>query len=119
MIIPLAWKFLLGFQTTMEQTIIPIQLEARIGDYLSLVMTLILAFGICFQLPVLLTLLVKVGIISSKNLIDKRKYAIVGVFVLAAIATPPDVVSQLGLALPLLLLYEISILASKAIEKQK
>ncbi|MCA0202008.1 MAG: twin-arginine translocase subunit TatC [Proteobacteria bacterium] len=118
MIMPLAWKFLLGFQTTAAETALPIQLEAAIGDYLSLVMTLILAFGIAFQMPVLLVLLARVGIISSKALKEKRRYAIIGVFVFAAVVTPPDVVSQLGLALPMLLLYEISIIFAKMVEKK-
>ncbi len=118
MIMPLAWKFLLGFQTTAAETALPIQLEAAIGDYLSLVMTLIMAFGIAFQMPVLLVLLARVGIISSKALKEKRRYAIIGVFVFAAVVTPPDVISQLGLAIPMLLLYEISIVFAKMVEKK-
>lgn len=119
LIMPLAWKFFLGFQTTADQTVMPIQLEPRVGEYLSIVMTLIFAFGISFQLPVLLVLLARVGIISAAGLIEKRRYAIVGVFIFAGIVTPPDVISQIGLAIPLMLLYEISILGAKFAEKQR
>ncbi len=117
-VIPLAWTFLLDFQTTGAQTALPIELEAAIGDYLSLVMGLILAFGIAFQMPVLLVLLAKVGIISAAGLKEKRRYAIIGIFVFAAIVTPPDVISQLGLALPMMLLYEISIIGAKMVGKK-
>ena len=118
-IIPLAWRFLLGFQTMAGETVLPIQLEARVGDYLSLVMTLVFAFGFCFQFPVLLTLLSYVGFITSEILVKMRKYAVVAVFVVASIATPPDVISQIGLAVPLLILYELSIYASRMVEKRK
>jgi len=115
-VIPMAWSFLLGFQTQAGQTVLPIELEARVGEYLSLIMTLIFAFGVSFQLPVLLTLLAKAGMISSETLVNKRRYAIVIAFLFAAFITPPDVVSQIGLAIPLLLLYEISIIACRRIE---
>jgi sec-independent protein translocase protein TatC len=117
-IIPLAWKFLLGFQTTGAQTALPIELEAAIGDYLSLVMSMILWFGIAFQMPVLLVLLAKVGIISAEGLKAKRRYAIIGIFVFAAVVTPPDVISQVGLAIPMMLLYEISIIGAKMVGKK-
>lgn len=117
-VMPLAWKFLLGFQTTGTETALPIELEAAIGDYLSLVMTMILAFGVAFQMPVLLVLLARVGIISSAALKAKRRYAIIGIFVFAAIVTPPDVISQLGLAIPMMFLYEISIIGAKMVEKK-
>ena len=91
----------------------------KVMEYLSLIMSLIMAFGICFQLPILLTLLARIGIVSSRALIEKRRYAIVAVFVVAAVLTPPDVISQLALAFPTLLLYEISIYAVRIIERKK
>lgn len=119
LIIPMAWKFLLGFQTHGGETVLPIQLEARVGEYLSLIMTLIFAFGVSFQLPVLLTLLARAGLVSSAALVSKRRYAIVIAFVVGAVLTPPDVISQIGLAVPLMLLYEGSIIACRRIERSR
>ena len=112
-VIPLAWDFFISLQITGIDGSLPIELEPRISEYLSLVMKLIFAFGICFELPVLLLLLTKSGIMTPQDLANKRKYAILISFVVAAILTPPDVISQVLLALPMIVLYEFSILLSK------
>jgi len=115
---PLAMKFFLSMQQTGDQTV-QILLTAKVSEYLSLIMALILGFGICFQLPVLLTLLARAGLVTSKGLKHYRRHAILGVFVAAAILTPPDPISQIALALPTLLLYELSIFAVKLTEKKR
>ena len=118
LILPLAWNFFLGFEITGSDSL-PIQLEAKVNEYLSIVLILMWAFGITFQLPVVLSFLAKLGILDSKTLINNRKYNVIITFVIAAILTPPDIISQIGLALPILLLYEFSIFLIKLIERKK
>jgi sec-independent protein translocase protein TatC len=118
LIMPLAIKFFLSFETLGSSNNLPIQLEAKVNEYLSLVMRLIFAFGLSFQLPVLLSLLARVGFVDSDYLKKRRKYVVVLIFIAAAILTPPDPITQIGLAIPLLLLYELSILSVKIIEKK-
>ena len=119
LVMPLAIKFFLSFETSTHLGGLPIQLEAKVNEYLSLIMRLIFAFGISFQLPVILSLLARVGFIDSQYLKKRRKYVIVIIFAVAAILTPPDPITQIGLGIPLLILYELSILSVKIIEKKK
>ncbi len=109
-IFPAAWRFFIGFESTGMQGGLPIQLEARVADYLSIVMHLILAFGLAFQLPVVLVLMVRSGFVSLERLKSGRRYAIVAIVTVAAFITPPDIFSQIALSVPLYLLYELSIL---------
>lgn len=118
-IMPLAWSFLLSFETAGVAGGLPIELEAKVGEYLSLVMKLIFAFGIFFQMPVALTLCARAGLVSAATLAKRRKYAIVIMFALAAILTPPDIISQIGLAGPGLILYEISIIMARMVERKR
>jgi len=119
LIMPLAIKFFLSFESTANINSLPIQLEAKVNEYLSLVMRLIFAFGISFQLPVILSLLARTGFVDSQYLKSRRKYVVVLIFLLAAILTPPDPITQIGLGIPLLILYELSILSVSFIEKKK
>jgi sec-independent protein translocase protein TatC len=108
-IFPAAWKFFLGFESGGAAGGLPIQLEARVGDYLNLVMHMIIAFGVSFQLPIILMLLVKSGALTVGSLKAGRRYAIVLIVIVAAFITPPDLFSQIALSVPLYLLYEMSI----------
>ena len=118
LIMPLAIKFFLSFESSGHLNSLPIQLEAKVNEYLSLIMRLIFAFGLSFQLPVILNLLARVGAIDSEYLKERRKYFIVIIFAAAAILTPPDPITQIGLAIPLLILYELSILSVKLTERK-
>jgi sec-independent protein translocase protein TatC len=118
-VIPYAFRFFLSFETPGGPDTLPIVAEPKVNEYLSLVMTLLLAFGVAFQLPVLLTLMARAGIITSQGLISKWRYAVVAMFGVAAVLTPPDVISQTSLAVPLILLYVLSIFSCRYVEKQR
>lgn len=109
-ILPTVWPFFLGFQSSAAETALPLELETRVSEYLDLIMALMFAFGLSFQMPVVLGLLGRSGVISADFLSKGRKYAVLMVFIVAAFLTPPDVISQIMLAVPLLFLYELSIL---------
>lgn len=108
-VFPLAWDFFASFQIIDPTAGVSLHLEPKANEYVSLSMKMIFAFGLCFQMPILLALMARAGMVQAASLRSKRRYMIVIFFTLAAILTPPDVVSQIGLAIPLILLYEVSI----------
>jgi sec-independent protein translocase protein TatC len=118
-LMPLAMTFFLSFEQVGGEGKASIALLPKVNEYLSLIMALILAFGVVFQLPVVLTLLARIGIVSSDMLKKGRRYAIVLAFVAAAVLTPPDIISQFGLAIPTLILYEASIFSVRRVEKRR
>ncbi|MFW6027521.1 MAG: twin-arginine translocase subunit TatC, partial [bacterium] len=119
LVIPRAFDFFISFEAPGGEDQLAIELEAKVSEYLGLIMTLIFAFGVGFLLPVLLSLLGRAGIVSAADLRRRRKFAIVGIFAAAMFLTPPDPLSQIGLAVPLLLLYEISIWLVVAMERKR
>ena len=116
-LMPKAWAFFISFE--MPSADLPLVVEAKVSEYLGLVMQIVLAFGISFQLPVLLTMLVRVGLLSTETLAKGRRYAVVILLTIAAFITPPDILSQVMLFIPLYALYELSILAARGIERRR
>lgn len=119
LVFPAAWRFFLGFESAGSAGGLPIQLEAKVSDYLSLSMHLMVAFGLSFQLPVVLVLLVRSGMIGVDTLKSGRRYAIVLIVAVAAFITPPDIFSQIALSVPLYMLYEMSILFCRNVNQEE
>ncbi|QHI95299.1 twin-arginine translocase subunit TatC [Aristophania vespae] len=119
LVFPFAWKFFLSFQQSGGTDQMGIELQARVSEYLNLVTKMILAFGVCFELPVALTLIVKAGLVKTASLKKVRRYAYVAAFAVAAVVAPPDAITMLSLAIPLVCLYEFSILAAKLVEPRR
>ncbi len=118
-VIPVAFRFFLSFETPGGDGTLPIVSEPKVNEYLSLVMTLLFGFGVAFQLPVLLTLMARAGLITSAGLLSKWRYAVVAMVAVAAVLTPPDIVSQISLAVPLIMLYFLSIFSCRMVEKAR
>lgn len=118
-VMPKAWEFFLSFETPQGDGAVPLMVEAKVSEYLGLVMHIVLAFGLSFQLPILLTLLIRFGLMSTQTLAKGRRYAVVILLTIAAFITPPDILSQILLFIPLYALYELSILIGRAIEKKR
>jgi sec-independent protein translocase protein TatC len=115
LVIPKAWSFFIGFE--IRDAAVPLLLEAKISEYISLVIQLIIAFGLAFEMPVIILILTSIGIFSSNLLINNKRYAIVLIFIFAGIVTPPDILSQIALAIPMILLYEVSIKLCRLVEQ--
>lgn len=119
LVFPMAWGFFISFESDATAGSLPVQLEARVSEYLGLVMQLVLAFGLSFELPVVLLLMAYAGLVKSATLASGRRYAILAIYTLAALITPPDLISQIALGTPIVILYEISIWLIRAIEKNR